>query len=98
MEDTKNTQPKKNSTKDMEKMQKQRNYHEKHYVNESENEDDNEKSKRETEGERKLLPFIDICFETGGKEFNIQSIADTGSSRGIMSSEISEYYLSLIHI
>ena len=47
---------------------------------------------RQTERKNNSTPFIGICFEAGGKEFNIQCIADTGSSKGIMSSKISDSY------
>ena len=37
----------------------------------------------------KSAPFIEICFNAEGKRFQVNCVADTGSSKGIMSTRIS---------
>ena len=37
----------------------------------------------------KSAPFIEICFNAEGKKFKVNCVADTGSSKAIMSTRIS---------
>ena len=70
-------------------------FYEEHNSNETKDKKDEEESgeiNHQTERNNNSTPFIGICFEAGGKEFNVQCIADTGSSKSIMSSKISDSY------
>ena len=52
---------------------------------------DTDESAHQMKETSKTAPFIQICFNAEGRKFQVDCVADTGSSKGIMSTRISNY-------